>query len=281
MPSVRALNRLRATKHAAWLARKKAWASIEPGVAPLVDVGLRAYTRARPPESLEVLRPGNDLAPVRIFCLWTGDNPMSPVRVRAMDDIRRVNEPDVEVVLITPETIDHWVLPEHPLHPAYENLALIHRADYLRTYLMHHHGGGYTDVKAASRSWMAAFRTLNGDPRAWLLGYPEVSYRMVAPVPPPLRRQLQLHHSRLLGNCAYIAKPGTPFTQRWLAEAERRLDGWREDLSSSPGAVYSGPVGYPVPFYGILGEIFHPLCLQFHDHLRQDRQITPQLRDYK
>jgi hypothetical protein len=206
---------------------------------------------------------------------------MSKNRMRAMDEIRRLNEGDVDVVLVTPDNLDDWVRPDHPLHPSYEDLALIHRADYLRAYLMHHHGGGYSDVKAARSPWAPKFAELDNDSSAWLLGYPELSYRHVAPVSKPLLRQLRMHHARLLGNGAYIAKPRTPFTSAWLREAERRLDGWAQGLAATPGDVFGGPQGYPVPFYGLLGEIFHPLCLNHHDRLRYAGELVPQLHDYK
>lgn len=278
----RMISRLRDVKHSWWLARRRGWSAVEPFVAPAIDTGLRAYTRWVPPASSAPV--STDLAraaPTRIFCLWTGTNPMSANRQRALRELRRLNEPEVEVVLVTPETIDEWVLPDAPLHPAYEDLSLIHRSDYLRTYLMHHHGGGYSDVKAALHGWAPAFASLNADPDAWIIGYPEISYRVVAPVPRPLRRQLQVHHARLLGNCAYVVRPGSEFTARWLAEAERRLDGWREELARVPGDVASGPPGYPVPFYALLGEIFHPLCLTYHQHLRHDRRLVPQRTNYK
>lgn len=206
---------------------------------------------------------------------------MSPNRLWALDEIRRLNEPDVDVVLITAENLHEWIVPGHPLHRSYEDLALIHRADYLRTYLMHHHGGGYSDVKAAQQSWMPMFARLSSDPAAWLLGYRELSYRYVAPAPAQMQRQLRIHHPRLLGNCAYIVKAGTPFTEAWLREAELRLDTWADALRLSPGDVFGGPPGYPLPFYGLLGEIFHPLCLRHVDRLRYDSSITPQLRNYK
>ncbi|WP_139306465.1 hypothetical protein [Nocardioides exalbidus] len=198
-----------------------------------------------------------------------------------MTEIRRLNEPDVEVIVVKPTDIEQWIVPGHPLHEAYEGLALIHRADYLRTYLMHHHGGGYSDVKAAKNSWGPTFEALNADDSSWIVGYPEVSYRMVAPAPQPLRRHLRVHYARLLGNCAYVVKPGTPFTARWLAEADRRLDVWKDDILTWPGQVASGPPGYPLPFYGLLGEIFHPLCLEFNERLRYDTRLIPQLHDYK
>jgi hypothetical protein len=275
------LAQLRSLKHGAWLARKRAWSAAEPAVAPVIDTAFRAYSSRRPPAP----RPSDgvepDPAPRRIFCLWTGANEMSANRTRAMREIRRLNHADVDVVLVTPDNLCAWVVPEHPLHRSYENLALIHRADYLRTYLMHHHGGGYSDVKATTSAWSPMFEQLNSDPGAWILGYREPSYRYVAPAPMPLRRQLQVHHARLLGNGAYIVKPRTSFTRDWLHEAERRLEVWADALVESPGDVFSGPPGYPVPFYGLLGEIFHPLCLRHHDRLRHDARMTPQLQDYK
>ena len=280
MTRAKVIARARSVKHAGWLARKRIWSRVEPAVAPGIDAALRVYTRALPPPMPSRDPVAVERAAERIFCLWTGHNAMSRNRLRAMARIRRLNEPDLDVVLVTPDNLGEWIVPGHPLHAAYDDLALIHRSDYLRTYLLHHHGGGYTDVKAAQHSWRPLFDGLNRDQDAWLLGYQEPSYRFVAPAPPGLHRRLVMHHARLLGNGAYIVRPRTPFTREWLAEAERRLDVWQDDLRLRPGAVY-GAVGYPVPFYGLLGEIFHPLCLQHHGRLRQDERITPQLQDYK
>ncbi|MEU5467039.1 hypothetical protein [Kocuria salsicia] len=52
--------------------------------------------------------------------------------------------------LVTPENLSDWVLPQHPLHRAYENLSLVCRSNYLRASLTHHHGGGYCDLKASA-----------------------------------------------------------------------------------------------------------------------------------
>ena len=273
--------RMRSVKHAAWLTRRRAWKKAEPTVAPVIDAGLRAYSGRVPPRAEPAEAEDLAHAPARIFCLWTGENAMSENRRRAMAELRRLNEPEVEVVLVSPDNLDEWVVKHHPMHPSYHDLSLIHRSDYLRAYLMHHHGGGYSDVKAAYRGWAPSFDEINRNDRAWLLGYPEPSYRTVAPAPKPLLRQLRIHHARLIGNGAYIVKSRSPLTAAWLAEAERRLDTWSDALARYPGDVHSGPAGYPVPFYGLLGEIFHPLCLRVHDRVVQDRRITPQLHDYK
>lgn len=277
------LDRARDLKHSVFVAGKRLRTVVEPRIAPSVDATLRWYTQARPPR--ESLISGRlhvaEAAPAQMFCLWTGENEMSPARERALESIRRFNADVFEIHLVTPRNLHEFLVPGFPLHPAYDDLALIHRADYLRTYLLHHHGGAYTDVKAASKAWAPMLRSLNADADAWLLGYREVSYRWVAPAPPALRRALRVHHPRLLGNGAYLVKPRTPFTSAWLAETERRLDTYADKLSACPGTVYGDNPGYPVPFYALLGEVFHPLCLRYMSHLRYDERILPNLVDYK
>lgn len=54
------------------------------------------------------------------------------------------------VELVTPKNLSDWVLPQHPLHRAYENLSLVCCSKYLRVSLTHHHGGGYCDLKASA-----------------------------------------------------------------------------------------------------------------------------------
>ena len=72
-----------------------------------------------------------------VFCAWTGRNAMSADRAAALHSIMlNIGCP---VVLLTPDTLANWVLPEHPLHPAYPYLSQTHKADYLRVYKMYHH----------------------------------------------------------------------------------------------------------------------------------------------
>src|SRR5690349_12688706 len=47
--------------------------------------------------------------PMRIFAMWTGDNPMTPNRVEALDEIRSVTA-GTELVLITPDSLQDWVV---------------------------------------------------------------------------------------------------------------------------------------------------------------------------
>ena len=51
------------------------------------------------------------------------------------------------VKVLFKDDITAHILPEHPLHPAYEYLSETHKADYMRTYCMNFYGGGYADIK--------------------------------------------------------------------------------------------------------------------------------------
>jgi hypothetical protein len=76
----------------------------------------------------------------------------------------------VPVEVITEENLP--IHPEFPLHPAFPYLSATHKADYMRTYIMHVHGGGYSDIKEIRGSWVNGFESLQ-DPEIWIVGYPE------------------------------------------------------------------------------------------------------------
>ena len=93
----------------------------------------------------------------RIFCLWTDKNIMSEDRYNALSSIKNSC---LEVIFVNRENLSSWVVENSPLHPAYNYLSSVHKADYLRCYLMHHHGGGYTDIKVIENSWLLPFEQL-------------------------------------------------------------------------------------------------------------------------
>jgi hypothetical protein len=172
-----------------------------------------------------------------------------------------------EVVLIQEADTEDHLVAGHPLHPAFPYLSAVHQADHQQTYVMHFHGGGYSD-KAATGSWTDAFDRLA---YSGLLGagYPEIGRHGVAvlggrhvegevpaarpelvalpmaPGPPPsLARQWRVHLQAAHG------------TQRWYDEQWRRLDALLPALERNParypkergGHVYDGEVSdHPVP----------------------------------
>ena len=226
-----------------------------------------------------------EMAPVSrvIYCFWTGDNEMSANRKKAFDSL--VADSGVEVRLITQGNWGQYILAEDPLPQCFPMLSDVHKADYLRTYFMHHYGGGYSDIKCPTHSWAKSFDLVDANSNDWLLGYQELSYKDVGNAhikDKALKRDLWVYHKNLVGNCAYICRPGTPFTEEWLNEAKHRLEELTPILYQHPALdPYGKNADYPVPWTYILGEIFHPLCLKYHNKILKSDEIKPIFNQYR
>jgi hypothetical protein len=198
-----------------------------------------------------------------IFVFWTGDNSMSVQRKECFNKL--VNKSGCKVILITRGNLNNWILPEAPLHPAFEYLSFTHKADYLRTYFMHFYGGGYSDIKAPSNNWIKGFMDMENHPSCLINGYHEAAPSDVAFVPH------QKYWKLLPGNCAYIVRPNTDFTQIWYHEMIKTLDAKLNDLEKSPAKepqdCREKGQGYPIEWNEILGRIFHKHVLEYNKHV--------------
>jgi hypothetical protein len=201
-----------------------------------------------------------DLFPcIRAF--WFG-GPMSANRAAALRLLRE--RAGVPVQLITEDCLP--LVPEFPLHPAFEFLSLTHKADYMRTYLMHVHGGAYSDVKSTRGPWQRACRDMGKDDSAWINGY-----RELGPFDVVYKPAAHLW-KRLLGNGAYICRPRTQLTHDWFCEMNALLDSRLEELRKHPAAKPDdrrewGP--YPIEWDEMLGRIFHKVLASHVEHARQ------------
>jgi mannosyltransferase OCH1-like enzyme len=201
----------------------------------------------------------------QIFCVWAGDDEMSDNRKRCLEQFKTVC--GCNVIVVNPSNLHTFILPQHPVHPSFEFLSLTHKADYLRTYLMHFHGGGYSDVKETTGSWVHAFEQLEKNSDLWVCGYPEVSHGVAFG---PLVHKWK----ELVGNCAYICKPQTPFTTEWYNAMVAVLDSRLERLKLYPathpqeqGDSAANHKGYPIEWNEMLGRIFHKLNYKYIDHV--------------
>lgn len=175
-----------------------------------------------------------------------------------------------DVILITNRNLSSYIIHEHPLHDAYQYLSETHKADYLRTYFMHFYGGGYSDIKYQTGDWKEAFDKFYNS-HAYISGYPEVNEDGVA------CEDVKYAWRELVGNCAYICKPNTPFTQAWysrmislldtkLGQLERHPSRFPQDCKELGG-------GYPIEWNEMLGRIFHHVCFEFRDRIQQNVPI--------
>jgi hypothetical protein len=202
-----------------------------------------------------------------IYTFWFGD-PMSDNRRKALQSI--IDNSQCKVKLITENNINEYILPNEPLHPGFQYLSHVHKADYLRCYFMHFYGGGYNDIKQLNTSWKYYFNKLNNDPNLWIIGYKEVGPGGAAILPGELGKKLKDNWQKLIGNGCYICKPNTPFTQKWYQILLKEMDNNLDKLKLSPASNprdHSGMSNYPLKWTQILGDIFHPLCLEFSDNI--------------
>lgn len=132
--------------------------------------------------------------PRRFFILWFG-KPMTGARLESYTHLRaRFESAGIEIVLINEENYKSFEVADHPIHPTViksipftpnKGLSMIHVGDYLRVYLMHFHGGGYTDVKknldrdevtGAQFDWKGAFDEFDTDKELWVKGTTEYGW---------------------------------------------------------------------------------------------------------
>lgn len=217
-----------------------------------------------------------------IYIFWTGDNEITPNRLSGIRALEACS--NVEVRLITTQNLADYIKPEDPLPDAYQYLSLNHKSDYLRSYFMHHYGGGYADIKTYYHSWVSAFEKLEKS-EAYAIGYREVGFWGAANQSienKQLKSDLRTYWRLLIGNGAFICRPYTKLTAEWHAEAKRRLVENTTNLQQHPAKDFFGSNSdYPLPWASMQGEIFHPLCLKYHDKLLVDNALKPSFENYR
>lgn len=194
-----------------------------------------------------------------IYCFWTGSNEMSHNRKLCLEQLRNTTE--CEVILVTMDNLQEYILPDNPLHPSYEFLSETHKADYLRTYFMHFYGGGYSDIKYTGGSWKKAFDDLNSDDNYWICGYPEINGGVA---------WQGGNYKDLIGNCSYISKRNTPLTNEWYNEMIELLDAKLPELRIHPSKHPQDckeRSNYPIEWNEMLGRIFHKVATKYKNHL--------------
>ena len=194
-----------------------------------------------------------------IYILWTGDNPLTENRKKSINQLKLISE--CNIILINNENLSKYILSEYPLHPAYNYLSAVHKADYLRTYLMNFHGGGYSDIKKTKESWRKSFETLYNSDK-WIIGYPEIKNGTAQTVPSE-------SYTKLIGNGCYICKKNTPLTTEWYNNLINILNNKLNELKIYPAKhpydKKTKDSKYPIKWTEILGDIYHPLILKYND----------------
>jgi hypothetical protein len=123
------------------------------------------------------------------------------------------------IIFINKDNLKNYILKEHPLHKGFKYLSSIHQADYMRCYLMHHYGGGYSDIKPLKDSWEKGFEILNKNPDIWAVG-PETLWGHVKINLNGFLSQKEIDNyekkkNKFISISFFIYKPNTPITTEW------------------------------------------------------------------
>ena len=221
---------------------------------------------------------------MNIFVIWIGDEAINETRRRALNSIPGHT-------LVTKHNFNEYILKDFPLHPAFQYLSTVHKSDYLRCYLMHHYGGGYSDVKHNTIDWAAGFKYITDNPDIMILGVKTTFGHMYAGIEEwneQLKNEILGNGDKLFCMCWFICKPYTQFTTQWIEQVNTKLDSFLERLKAYPAKYtrecniprlgYSLPQpdwesskgehrNYPLSWNLILSQIVFPLQMKFLDNI--------------
>jgi hypothetical protein len=234
----------------------------------------------------------------RIYCWWMNKDEMSENRKNSLRQLKEKSE--CEVIFIDKKNLGDYVLPDYPLHEGFQYLSEIQQGDYLKCYFMHHYGGGYSDIKKTTGSWIEFFNKINNDSDLYCIGYGEVDPGHIArlencTLDPSKSKycldfstnddktkwdssQIKKNWSLLIGNGSFICKKNTPFTTDWWNALNEKMDGYLPQLKENPSKWSRDSKGsvnpntneiskYPISWAVINGNIFHPLSLKYHKNI--------------
>jgi len=203
-----------------------------------------------------------------IYCVWVGNNTeMNSNRLNGLESL--ISNSGVDVTLVTNENLSSFIKNDYPLHEGFKYLSDVHKSDYLRCYMMHHYGGGYSDIKPCNSDWNIYFQELEKGFN-YGIGAPEDEGPLSTPE--IIRKEYGEHWDKMISADLFIFKPYTVFTSYWYSRMLERMDSYLFELKKNPAvntreAADTFVTKYPIRWAGILCEIFHPLCVEFTDRI--------------
>lgn len=171
----------------------------------------------------------------KVLRFWWGSrlSDMSVNRHRCYRSIIK-NSKIRNIEMISLDNYHQYEVAEHPIHPAFPYLSVVHQSDYLRVYISYFHGGGWTDVKYCDTDWNQYFDMLEARPDKDGIGY-RVMYAMGG------KFELwpdDYHHAMCIDMQQFIFKPKSVIFKEYLKCVEDTLDQHLEQLKRYPGHVH-------------------------------------------
>jgi hypothetical protein len=225
----------------------------------------------------------NDLSNIKIingvpkvvFIFWFSHKDYIPnFTTRRFNSLKSLIENiKVPVIIITNENYKNWEIKENPIHEGFKYLSGNHKSDYLRAYLLCYYGGGYHDIKWREKSWENEWDKFI-DPNVWLIGRRELNENCIGYNPENNEEYIQKEFNKLITMGWVISTPKNEYIQTLLNKINKKLDDKIEilKLKSAPNPRCGIGNGcdkneYPFRWLELMGEIFHPLLLNYIEHI--------------
>lgn len=174
-----------------------------------------------------------------LYCVWLG-NEMSDSRKKCYDSI--VKNSNVNVILITENNLNDYILKDHKLPIGFDILSPVHKADYLRAYLLNYYGGVYTDIKQTAFDFNPYFDILEKSDKH-CIGYAETVEHWINYEP------IKHNFYEYIGTGMSIHKPNTPLTNRWLYLIDKTITKKYDKLKKYPGTHLKTPEDFNASRY--------------------------------
>lgn len=229
--------------------------------------------------------------PFVVWTFWAG-NAMEGNRLLSFQILQQ--NIGVPIFLVSPQNWHLLELPEHPFHPAFPYLSVVHQSDYIRIYLLHHYGGAWHDIKATEVSFAACWEQFE-NPEVYMIGRKE-SKNGAARVYDQNGNWMPNFYADLISVTAWIGRGGTPLSQELINNLHLLLDENLAQLKKYPAKhpreralkgnnflsrsmervknLFTGRQSkYPLP-WTVFGNLFHPLNLKYKAHVSIDLPVN-------
>jgi hypothetical protein len=233
--------------------------------------------------------------PKVVFVCWFGSftkysKLMPPNRLNAFKSL--VNNINVPVILITDFNYKYFEVDTDPVHEMFKYLSGNHKSDYMRSYLLHHYGGGYHDIKQRSLGWENEWDKDNwtDDNNIWIYGRQENKESAIGYQPG--MKHIQKEFAKLATMGWVICRPRTEYTRELLQNLNSKLDECKDKLilypAQNPGGYYANNPfdnanidSYPLRWLEMMGEFSHLLMLKYQSHIKFGLPDAEKSRRYK
>jgi hypothetical protein len=214
--------------------------------------------------------------PKVVFIVWFGRK-ISNNRLLALNSL--IKNIKVPYILITEDNYLLFEKKNNKIHKAFKYLSGNHKSDYLRSYLLHHYGGGYHDIKFRNKDLKNEWETFR-DKKIWIKSRPERHHNWIGyDIDNPKTKFITQKYKELGTMGWVICRPSTMYTKELIDKINKKLDIHYKNLKKFPSTNASGYYAdtpfekvknknaYPLRWLELMGEHFHLLMYKYKNHM--------------